>query len=197
MEEIKKDNAQQKKPIEDKGAEAVEQVAEETKLPDEKMEKTQEADQEMVRMQQEVEQTNDTMLRLAAELDNYKKRVAKERESLIKYAAQGVVQELLPVLDNFERAMDAARQSKDFDSFLKGVEMIYKQMCDALEKRGVSRIDATGKVFDPNVHEAVMQMASEEHPENIVVEELQKGYMLHDRVIRPSMVAVSSGAEEE
>ncbi len=190
MEEIKKDNAQQKKPIEDKGAK-------ETKLPDEEMEKEQEADQEMVRMQQEVEQTNDTMLRLAAELDNYKKRVAKERQSLIKYAAQGVVQELLPVLDNFERAMDAARQSKDFDSFLKGVEMIYKQMCDALEKRGVSRIDAAGKVFDPNVHEAVMQMASEKHPENIVVEELQKGYMLHDRVIRPSMVAVSSGAEEE
>jgi len=134
---------------------------------------------------------------VAAEMDNYKKRSARERESLIKYASQGILQSLLPVLDNFERAIEFADKSKDFNSFLEGVEMIYKQMYEALERNSVTRIDAVGKTFDPNIHEAVMQVASEEYPENVVVEELQKGYMLHDRVIRPSMVSVSKGSEEE
>ena len=154
-------------------------------------------DQEMMRMQQEVEEANDTMLRLAAELDNYKKRVAKDRESLIKYSAQAMVQGLIPVLDNFERAIESADKSKDFDSFLEGVKMIYKSMYDALERNGVVRVNALGEAFDPNIHEAVMQVNSEEHKENVVVQELQKGYMLHDRVIRPSMVVVSRGAKEE
>ena len=192
MEEIREDNAQEKS-VGDKKAEA---ESEGTEMPAEEIERTQESDQEMLRMQQEEEKANDMMLRLAAELDNYKKRVAKERESLIKYAAQNIVQELLPVLDNFERAIESASESKDLDSFLEGVKMTYKHMCDALERKGVTGIDAVGKSFDPNIHEAVMQIASEEYPENVVVEELQKGYMLHDRVIRPSMVAVSKGNKE-
>lgn len=192
MEETRKDDAQQEKIVECKTPEAVEQA------PEEKDEKTgMTADQEMARMQQELEEANDMMLRLAAEMDNYKKRTAKERESLIKYAGQNIIQELLPILDNFERAIESANKSKDFSSFLEGVEMIYRQMSEALERKGIIRIDAVGKCFDPNIHEAVMQVASEEHPENIVVEELQKGYMLHDRVIRPSMVAVSKGSVEE
>jgi molecular chaperone GrpE len=137
------------------------------------------------------------MLRLAAELDNYKKRVAKERESLIRYAAQDVLQELIPVLDNFERAIESADKSKDFVSFLEGVKMIYKNMYDVMGRKGLVGIDAVGETFDPNIHEAVMQVTSEEYPENVVVEELQKGYMLHDRVIRPSMVVVSKGKGEE
>lgn len=155
------------------------------------------ADQEMARMQQELKQANDMMLRLAAELDNYKKRVAKERESLIKYAAQDIIIDLLPVLDNFKRAIESADKTKDFDSFIEGIKMIYKQVNDLLEKRGVRQIEAIGQTFDPTIHEAVMQLASDEHPENIVVAELQKGYMLNDRVIRPSVVAVSKGVEEE
>jgi molecular chaperone GrpE len=192
MEEIRKDDAQQEEVVERKTPEAVEQASEET---NEKTETT--ADQEMALMQRELEDANDMMLRLAAEMDNYKKRTAKERESLIKYAAQGIVLELLPILDNFERAIESASKSKDLGSFLEGVKMIYKQMYEALGRKGVSKIDAVGECFDPNIHEAVMQVASEEHPENIVVEELQKGYMLHDRLIRPSMVAVSKGSEEE
>ena len=167
-------------------------------------EETQESDQDISRMQQELEEARsensaaaDMMLRLAAEMDNYKKRVAKERESLIKFGSQGIVQELLPILDNFERAIESADKLSDFDSFLEGVGMIFKQMYDALERKGVRRIDAVGETFDPNIHEAVLQVASQEYPENIVVEELQKGYMLHDRVIRPSMVAVSKGSVEE
>ena len=164
----------------------------------EEAEKTQVSNEsEIAKMQQELEQANDMMLRLAAELENYKKRVAKDRESQIKYAAQNLIEELLPILDNFERAIESANKSEDFISLLEGVKMISKQMHDVLEKKGVSRIDAVGKTFDPTMHEAVMHIASEEHPENVVVEEFQKGYMLHDRVIRPAMVAVSKGAEEE
>ena len=187
MEEIREDDAQEKE-IEEESSEA---------RPKEEEQKELTPDQEMARMQQEVEQANDMMLRLAAELDNYKKRVAKERESLIRYAAQDVLQELIPVLDNFERAIEAAGKSKDFDSFLEGVKMIYKNMYDVMGRKGLARIDAVGETFDPNIHEAVMQVTSQEHPENIVVEELQKGYVLHDRVIRPSMVVVSKGKGEE
>lgn len=194
-----KDKESQEELIEDGSEEAIEAETESTA---EEIEMTPE--QEMVRMQQELETARaenaaaaDMMLRLAAEMDNYKKRVDKDRQSLIKYGCQGVVQELLPILDNFERAIESANESKDFDSFLEGVEMIFKQMSDALERKGISRIDAVGAVFDPNVHEAVVQVASEEHPENTVVEELQKGYMLHDRIIRPAMVTVSKGTGEE
>jgi molecular chaperone GrpE len=201
MEEAREDSIQEK-PVEGKSEEPAAQAEEDAKPPAEgtaereaSVEETEvTAEQEMARMQQELEEANDTMLRLAAELDNYKKRVAKERESLIKYATQDIIQELLPVLDNFERAIESANKSKDSDSLLEGVRMIFKQMYDTLGRKGVSRIDAVGKAFDPTIHEAVMQITSEEHPENVVVEELQKGYMLHDRVIRPSIVAVSRSA---
>jgi len=185
MEEIKKDDVQRENLAEDEVAE--EESAEE---------KEPSAEQEIAIMQQELGQARDMMLRLAAELDNYKKRSMRERESLIKYAAQGIIQELIPILDNFERAIESASQSKDFNSLIKGVEMIFRQMYDALERKGVSKINALGETFDPNVHEAIAQVASDECPENTVVEELQKGYMLHDRVIRPSRVAVSCGIKE-
>ena len=196
-----KDKNSRKKPIEHEGEKAIE---EETESTAEETEETQESDQDITKMQQELEVARsenaaaaDMMLRLAAEMDNYKKRVLKERESLIKYGSQGIAQELLPILDNFQRAMESASKSKDFDSLLEGVGMIFKQMNDALERKGISKIDAVGETFDPNVHEAVMHVNSEEYPENAVIEELQKGYMLHDRVIRPAMVAVSKGAGEE
>jgi len=196
-----KDKGSREKPIEIDSEEAIE---EEIKPPAEEVEEAQEVDQDMVRMQQELQTARsenaaaaDMMLRLAAEMDNYKKRAIKERGSLTKYGAQGTVQELLPTLDNLQRAIESASKSKDFDSFLEGVEMIFKQMCDALGRKGVSVIDAVGEIFDPNIHQAVVQITSEEYPENIVAEELQKGYMLHDRVIRPAMVAVSKGTGKE
>jgi molecular chaperone GrpE len=196
-----KDNGSRKKPIK---IESEETIEEEIEPSAEESEEAQESDEDMARMQQELETARsenaaaaDMMLRVAAEMDNYKKRAIKERETLTKYGSQGILQELLPILDNFQRAIESANESKDFDSFLEGVEMIFKQMGDALERKSVSVINAVGEVFDPNIHEAVVQIASEEYPENIVAEELQKGYMLHDRVIRPAMVAVSKGAGKE
>lgn len=129
--------------------------------------------------------------RLQAEFDNFRKRTQKEKEDLAQYAATRVVEAMLPIVDNFERALVSAETSKDFESFAQGVEMIYRQVYALLEKEGLKPIEAVGQPFDPNVHDAIMQVDSDEQPENTVVEELQKGYYLKDKVLRPSMVKVS------
>ncbi|MFQ6042875.1 MAG: nucleotide exchange factor GrpE [Candidatus Poribacteria bacterium] len=161
-------------------------------------------EEELERLQADVEATKDRMLRTAAEFENYKKRAEREKNEFMKYIATEFVTDLLPIMDNLERAIDAIDQGKDnasvagqnFESFREGVKLIYKQLQDVLTRRGVTQIEAVGKPFDPNVHEAVMQTPSEEYPANTVVAEFQKGYMLHDRVIRASMVSVSSGNPE-
>ena len=157
-------------------------------------------EEDMTLMQNELEDARtqtqvaiDKMMRLAAEFDNYKKRNAKEYENTRKYAAENLLKELLPIVDNFERAIESANESKDFDSFIEGVNLILNQMINLLEKEGVIMIKSVGEIFDPNVHEAVMHVASDEYPENVVVQELQKGYILKDRVVRPAMVSVSKG----
>ncbi|MDA8227055.1 MAG: nucleotide exchange factor GrpE [Desulfitobacterium hafniense] len=129
--------------------------------------------------------------RLQAEFDNYRKRTQKEKEDTSRFASERILVELLPILDNFERAVDAAQTNQDFKAFSQGVEMILRQMQKVLEKEGLTPIDPVGKPFDPNLHEAVLQVESEDHPENIVVEELQRGYYLKEKVLRPSMVKVS------
>ncbi|AGA70418.1 molecular chaperone GrpE (heat shock protein) [Desulfitobacterium dichloroeliminans LMG P-21439] len=129
--------------------------------------------------------------RLQADFDNYRKRTVKEKDDYLKYASERVVEGLLPVLDNFERALLASKTNQDFMSFAQGVDMIFKQMQTTLAKEGLAAIEAVGQPFDPNMHEAVLQVESDEYPENTVVEELQKGYYLKEKVIRPSMVKVS------
>ena len=163
-------------------------------------ENQQTTEEEMSKMQQDLEEAEaqtqsavNKMMRLAAEFDNYKKRSAKEHENIRKYAAENLIKELLPIVDNFERAIESASESKDFDSFLDGVKLILSQMINLLEKEGVIAIKAVGEAFNPNFHEAVMHINSDKYPENVVTEEYQKGYILKDRVIRPSMVAVSKG----
>lgn len=160
-------------------------------------------EEEMALMQRELEEARsqtesaiDKMMRLAADFDNYKKRSAKEYENIRKFAAENLIKELLPIVDNFERAIESASESKDFDSFIEGVKLILNQMINLLEKEGVIRIKAVGEVFDPNVHEAVLHINSDDYPENVVTQELQKGYILRDRVIRPAMVAVSKGLKD-
>lgn len=129
--------------------------------------------------------------RLQADFDNYRRRTQKEKEETIKYAAERMVEAMLPILDNFDRAINSTKANQDFNAFSQGVEMIFKQMQNGLEKEGLSAIEAIGQPFDPNLHEAVLRVESEEYPENIVVEELQKGYYLKEKVLRPSMVKVS------
>jgi molecular chaperone GrpE len=121
------------------------------------------------------------------------RNVVQEYESIRKYAAENIIKGLLPIMDNFERAIESANESKDFSSFLEGVKLILNQMMNLLEREGVTKISSVGESFDPNIHEAVMHVNSDDYPENIVTQEFQKGYILNDRVIRPSMVAVSKG----
>jgi len=139
----------------------------------------------------------DQFTRLAADFDNYRKRMRDEQESLVKYGAQKSVMELLPVLDNLERASASLTEDSDPKVLFKSFSVIQKQLTDGLDTLGVKKIQAVGQPFDPQFHEAVNQMPSEEFPENTVMYEAQSGYQLHDKVIRPAMVVVSTGSATE
>lgn len=128
--------------------------------------------------------------RVQADFDNFRRRTRIEKEEAQKYCSQRLITSLLPVLDNFERALAAG--GADVQSFMAGMELIFRQFRDALEKEGLKSIQAVGEEFDPTKHEAVMTVESTEHPGNTVVEDLQRGYLLQDRVIRPAMVKVAS-----
>ena len=140
-------------------------------------------------LRRERDALQDRLLRTAAEFDNYRKRMDRERRELSDYAATEVLSEMLPIVDNLDRALQASTGADE--AFRKGVELIYKQMLDLLRKRGVRQIDAAGQMFDPNFHNAVIHEASSEHEEGAVIEELQRGYMIGDRLLRPAMVKVA------
>ncbi len=128
--------------------------------------------------------------RLKAEFDNYRKRTQKEKEDAAKYASESIIISLLPVLDNFERAVESSQASTDFDALSQGVKMIQKQLLRVLEDEGLKIIEAVGQEFDPNLHDALLREETGDK-DNIVLAELQKGYFLKDKVIRPSKVKVS------
>lgn len=134
----------------------------------------------------------DRYLRLNAEFDNYKKRMMRENSDRLKYFNMELIKELLPSVDNLERAIShAGDENSDLENMTEGLQMVYKGMQEAFGKFGVSEIESIGKEFDPNCHQAVGMIESQEVPENHVAEECLKGYYLHDRIIRPTMVRVS------
>ena len=137
------------------------------------------------------EEEHDRFLRTFAEFDNYRKRSREEFQQVSQFAIEDLVIRLLPVLDNFERAIKTAEEIKDYDALHGGVILILRQLRDILTKEGVKPIEAQGQQFDPNLHEAVMRLDSDEHPDGTIVEEFQTGYMIGDKVIRPSMVKVA------
>lgn len=139
----------------------------------------------------------DKLLRLQADFDNYKKRLEKDKLEFVKFANEEIIIETLKILDDFERAVEAGKSKHDFDVLYKGVEMIWKDMKEFLKKKGVTEIQAKGKLFNPHEHEAMMQEETDEHPEDHVSEEFQKGYMLHGRIIRPAKVKVSKKKTSE
>ena len=142
---------------------------------------------------QEARENYDRLLRAYAELENYKKRVERERRDLMAYANEGLLRELLGVVDNLERAVEQGRGEAAAAGVVEGVEMILKQLVSILQGHGVAEIPALGRPFDPNVHEAVLHEPDEEHEENTVTQVLQKGYRYKDRLLRPAMVKVSKG----
>ena len=135
--------------------------------------------------------------RAHAELENYRKRVARERESERKYAPQLLATELLPALDNLDLALESAEGQSADAGIIDGVRLVRKQLLDSLAKHGVTQVDPLGSPFDPNVHEAVSQFASPDHEPMTVLQVLRKGYCLHDRVLRPANVIVASRPEKE
>jgi molecular chaperone GrpE len=144
-------------------------------------------------LQREKDALQDRLLRTAAEFDNYRKRMERERRELSEYAAADVLKDLLPILDNFERALQAPA-TPETDAFRKGVELIHKQMLDVLRKRGVTPMEARGADFDPNFHQAVIHEPSDRHREGEVMEELQRGYLMGDRLLRPALVKVAKAS---
>ena len=141
-------------------------------------------------LQKKLEEIQDKYMRQVAEFDNFRKRTDKEKSQMFEQGQMNVLEKLLPVVDNFERAMAAAPTDEASKAFVEGVDKIYRQTMKMMEDLGVAPIDAVGEEFDPNYHNAVMQTESEEYESGTVATELQKGYMFHENVLRHSMVAV-------
>jgi len=146
---------------------------------------------ELEQLRKQAEENYQRFLRVQADFDNFRRRSLKEREEMAKYASMKLVEQLLPVIDNFDRAISSSKTTNDFDALAKGVEMIFRQLQQILADEGLKPMETVGQPFNPEFHQAVAQVESEEHEEGIVVEELQKGYMLKDKVLRPAMVKVS------
>ena len=146
--------------------------------------------------EKEAVETYDRLLRASAEFDNYKKRSSREMEEFRKFANQSLIKEMLSVVDNLELAMNSTNGPKGIDKdLLQGLEMTHKEILKVFEKFNVKPIDAKGQPFDPTFHEAVMQEETNDSPKNTVINELQRGYMIHDRLLRPSMVVVAKPKE--
>ena len=143
----------------------------------------------------EAKQYHERFLRQLAEMENFKKRTAREKEETIKYGNEGLVRDLLPILDNLERAVEHAQGGGNGKPLLEGIEMILKSLLEDLQKHGVTQISAKGEPFDPQKHEAFAQVESEDLKANTVVEELHKGYLQFDRLLRPSLVSVAKSPE--
>ncbi|MFT9596343.1 nucleotide exchange factor GrpE [Mesobacillus sp.] len=148
-------------------------------------------EQKVAELEGKLEEADNRYLRLQADFDNFRRRSRIELEASAKYRAQSIISDLLPAIDNFERALKMDVDNEQAKSLKQGVEMVYRSLLDALKNEGVEVIEAVGKEFDPHLHQAVMQSEDENFGPNIVVEEFQKGYMLKDRIIRPAMVKVN------
>lgn len=155
----------------------------------------QEIRQQLEKKESEAKENYDRFLRQVAELENFKKRMAREKGEAIRYANENLMKDLLPVLDNLERAVDHAQGGDNGKPLLEGVEMVLKGFLDVLNKYGVTQISAKGESFDPEKHEAIAQVESEAYEPNTVVEEHHKGYYLLDRLLRPSLVSVAKPPE--
>jgi molecular chaperone GrpE len=148
------------------------------------------------RLKADLADAKDREIRCHADFDNYRKRAARELEEKLRYANMSLLRDLVPVLDNIERAIQAAEQNADAAALLDGFKMVDQQLQDVLKRHHCQRIEALHAPFDPHVHHAVMQQPSDEHPANTVLMVTQNGYQLHDRIVRPSQVIVSTAKGE-
>ena len=148
-------------------------------------------------LERQLAEQKDRMLRAVAEADNVRRRTQRDAEDRVRYANESLVRELLPLLDNFDRALASARAATGAESVLAGVELIQRELLRVLERAGVTRYSAVGQRFDPTRHEAIARVTSVDAAPNTVVSETAPGYMLHGRVVRPAMVAVAGAPDED
>ncbi|MBD8069207.1 nucleotide exchange factor GrpE [Bacillus sp. PS06] len=149
------------------------------------------ANEKIAELEAKLAEAENRTVRLQADFENYKRRIRLDQEAATKYRAQSLVTDILPALDNFERALKIEAKDESAKSLMQGMEMVYRSLIDALTNEGVEMIESVGKPFDPHLHQAVMQVEDAEAEPNTVLEEFQKGYKLKDRVIRPTMVKVN------
>ncbi len=149
------------------------------------------AEDETSRLKSDIENLNNQYLRLAADFDNYRKRQIQEREALLKYGAQECMKKVIEVVDNFDRALQSVENIDNVEKMKETFYILNKQLTDSLGKLGLEQIKSVGEKFDPNLHEAVMQTQTEDFPEETIIKELQKGYKLGEKVLRPAMVDVA------
>lgn len=147
---------------------------------------------EVEELQKKLEVLNQQYVRLAADFDNYRKRQAQERENLLKYGSENALKKMIEVLDNFERGQKALEKVEDCQTVKDSFNLVHKQVIETLEKLGLEPIETEGKEFDPNFHDAVMQTPNAEVPEHTILNELQKGYKLGEKVLRPALVNVAT-----
>jgi len=171
--------------------------SESAEVPHEPAEKENKSDLEakLEEKDREAKENYDRYLRVSAEFENYKKRVEKEKSETYKFANENLLRDLIPVLDNLERALEHGREADNSKALLEGIEMTYKGFWAVMEKHGISRVEAMGEEFDPNHHEAVMVQEDVQSPPGVVISQLQTGYRLHNRLVRPAMVVVSKKPE--
>jgi len=173
------------------------ETPEEQKLPKAKKDDVEELHSRIDDLQKEKDELFSKLQRVSADYDNLQKRTAKQIAESISYEKEKIIKAILPALDNFEHTLQRAHSAENVDALLKGIQIIYDQMLDILTSHNVEQIKALGEVFNPVLHEAIMQKTEKEQEENIVLEEFQKGYTLNGRVIRPSKVIVNKLTQEQ
>jgi molecular chaperone GrpE len=160
--------------------------------PEESISREQELAAQLAEAEKQLEQYKDLLLRKAAEFENFKKRAENESAAVVKFANEELISEIIPVVDDFERSLKLSKDRKDFESFYKGVELIYQKMMKMLAGLGIKTFETVGKEFNVAYHDALMQMPKEDVPHHTILEEIEKGYSLHDKVIRHAKVIVSA-----
>jgi molecular chaperone GrpE len=201
-EKKEKKNKVQGKPDEEGSETLLESVDQELQMhfKEEKKEKEKEIEELQKKLEEkekEVKEHYERLLRVAADLDNYKKRAAKEKEDWVKFANEDLMKAILPFIDNLERAITHAEKVEDAGVLIEGVRLTVQQLLKSLAKFGLSQFESQGKLFDPTVHEAVLVIPTDQHEPNQVIEEFQKGYFFNDRLLRPATVSVSKPVGKE
>lgn len=177
--------------------ESVKENVEEIKTIEDKDKEIEELKNKLVEKEKEANENYNRLLRTAAELENFKKRMAKEKEEWRKFANEELIKAILPFIDNLERAVNHAEKVVDTGVLIEGVRLTIQQLLQSLAKFGLSTFETVGKAFDPTIHEAMLVVESDKYEPNHVVEEFQKGYLLNDKVIRPAIVSVSKTTQKE